>query len=257
MKNSIQITIASVILMICGSCIKQEDPCHGDKHIKANFYMEEICTNNVCPDFWQDYKTAYCSSGWIRFTSNSTINASIIPGDTASYEWHIGAGVYHGSTFSLNFGNAPDGAVIPVMLIIREKPDSLCIPNDNGVDTIIKNLTIDFHTHLCYGTWKGAYTDSPSDTSTILIAKGYSASFQDSTPYVKYLYPATVDTLMGYSSNREDFRQEISIVLGSNIISAYGNAMTDSSGQNITIYYDYALSPSTTYTTRTFKGVRR
>lgn len=257
MKNILQISSVFLILLICGSCIKQENPCHGIKHIKADFYMQEICTNNGCPDFWQNYQTSYCSGGWIQFTSTSSVNTSIIPNDTVSYEWHIGAGVYHGNTYSLNFGTAPNGSIIPVMLIVRQKPDSLCIPNDNGIDTIIKSLTIDRTTFFCYGTWKGAYTDSPSDTSTILIAKGYSASIQDSTPYIKYLYPATVDTLMGYDRSREDFRQEISIVLGSNNISAYGNAMTDSAGQNITIYYDYFLSPSTTYIARTFKGVRR
>lgn len=256
MKNLGQMVIALGLLLF-NSCAKQENTCSGAKHIKADFYMEEVCADNSCRAFWKDYKTTCCSNGLIRFTSSPIVNSSTAQKDSVSCEWHIGAGIYHDNTFTLNFGSASNGSIIPVMLIIRQKPDSLCIPNDNGIDTIIKNLTIDRTTFLCYGSWKGAYTDTPSDTSTILIAKGYSVSAWDSTAYIKYLYPATADTLMGYLTQGRDFRQEISVGLGSNYISAYGNALTDSSGQNITIYYAYALSPSTTYIYKTFKGTRK
>lgn len=117
-------------------------------------------------------------------------------------------------------------------------------------------MKIDRGTRMCYAQWRGIYLDAPSDTTTIIIGKGFSQSLSDSIAFIKYLYPATIDTLMGRLSTKEEYIQEIAVGLSGNNLYSSGSALTDSTGQNITIYYHYENLPNTETHYRTFKGKR-
>ena len=258
MRKSLQIIFVVLSILILSSCIKTEDPCYGAKHIKADFYMEEVCYGQSCGYFWQDYKTSYSSGGLIRFTSTSITNAlPIRPNDTVSYEWHIGAGIYHGKTFELNFGSATDGALIPVMLVIRQRPDSVCITNDTGIDTVIKNLRIDKTTKFCYGSWQGSFSDKANNSATVIIKKSYNFAAYDTFIYILGLepkYDSVVGSIHIFNFSRQENNFEID---GNGTFNFFGNALTDSVGQNIQITYSYLDTPSyTKKIIKTFKGKR-
>jgi len=62
--------------------------------------------------------------------------------DAISYEWQVGQNPTTQTTadFGLYFTQLVDN--LPVRLIIKSKPNKKCFPNDDGIDTIYRYLTI-------------------------------------------------------------------------------------------------------------------
>ncbi|MFD2785652.1 hypothetical protein [Hymenobacter rubripertinctus] len=93
-----------------------------------------------------------------------------------SYEWRVGndARVFTDRQFSLYFYEK-DAGDYRVRLIARRPPNTKCFPNDDGVDTLTKVLSLvprSFRKGPIYGKFQGSTTDAPRDTFTIRIFQG-------------------------------------------------------------------------------------
>jgi hypothetical protein len=79
---------------------------------------------------------------------------------------------YTQRSFTLHFGGSvPRGTLIPVTLIVNKTPDNSCFPDDDGIDTLTKNI---YYADPCTegllnGKYQGYWEENPSDTFTIQI----------------------------------------------------------------------------------------
>ena len=118
--------------------------CDCAKEVSADFLMEEMTTGNT--NFSEYTKTdTICNNKNVRFTALE---------DDAEYTWYIGTEIIHTKTFVRYFSNL-SGQNIPIKLVVKKKPNLICLPNDDGHDSIEKHLIISTNT-------------SYSDTSYIL-----------------------------------------------------------------------------------------
>ena len=87
-----------------------------------------------------------------------------------SYEWQVGNNSITQTVkdFALYFDDTI--GTIQVKLIVHAKPNLKCFPNDDGIDTIIKSLTLkNSKTILLAGKYYGYNTDDPTHKFTIEI----------------------------------------------------------------------------------------
>jgi hypothetical protein len=91
--------------------------------------------------------------------------------DYVSYEWKIGndARIFDTKTVTLTFPAAENN--INVSLIAKWNKNSKCFPNDDGIDTIIHQLTvINRIENPIFGTYAGADASSPSNVFNVQIS---------------------------------------------------------------------------------------
>lgn len=89
--------------------------------------------------------------------------------DAISYEWKVGNDPTLKTTksFGLYFSGPVD---ISVRLVMKSKPNTVCIPGDDGIDTIYRNLTITNVTPSpLWGSYYGSSSEAPNDYFTIEI----------------------------------------------------------------------------------------
>jgi hypothetical protein len=215
------------------------DPCFSEKPVSASFKIFE--TTDSPPELWKDYET--------DTIADSAIFIASLEG--AEYKWIIGAGTYEGKKLSLEFIGVPDKSNIPVTLIVKKTPNKGCNPNDDGIDTITRNL---FIRRTCLVLpevgksrgYQGSFTDNPKDTFTMRF-------FYD-TIWEKY----NIDPLIrgrkerGLSRGAEGYRQFAFVA---------NNAGTYSTGKaflkpndSIEVYFYYRLNAGDPNTYKTFLG---
>jgi len=115
------------------------------------------------------------ASHWRFYDSDSALDKVTFTAalDSATYEWHIGSGIYTSQSFTLDFTAAPRPSVIPITLIVHKQPNLKCFPGGKGSDTLTRNLSIienpvsDYFT----GTYQGAFEDEPDTKITYSIIR--------------------------------------------------------------------------------------
>jgi hypothetical protein len=143
--------------------------CAKEKPVSADFMMGEIYgdefidLDTVVMDVdYQDGNPA----NFIRDTYRTVHFKANIAG--ASYEWQVGNNgtVKTSKEFSLLFSNRV--GTIPIRLIVHKAPNKYCFPNDDGIDTIVRYLTVDnVEPHPLFGEYKGYSLSNPSEQFTI------------------------------------------------------------------------------------------
>ncbi|MEY2923045.1 MAG: hypothetical protein RLZZ493_1982 [Bacteroidota bacterium] len=137
MKQLLSIILfASVLLTSC----RKEQPsmpngltdCGCAEETSADFFMEEMTEANINFARYTDTDTIYANKN-VRFTAKV---------EGAEYTWYIGADVLTTSTVNRFFSTALIGQTLPITLVVRKNPNSICFPNDDGYDSITKYLTI-------------------------------------------------------------------------------------------------------------------
>jgi hypothetical protein len=192
MKNFNVFTILLLVLIpFLNSCCKKcqdpsnpdcenYDPCFSEKPVSASFKIFETASGPV--SYWKDYETDTVGSSYPKFVADIK--------DAEEYEWIIGAKTYNGKSVSLSFIGVPDKSVIPITLIVKKKPNKDCNPNDDGVDTVTRNMVIANECKLFSVFEKyrfhGSFTDSPKDTFTM--------SFYRDTTFLSY--PTVIEPLI-------------------------------------------------------------
>ena len=103
------------------------------------------CAHEVSADFVMEEKSSPYPDA--LFTSTDTIYADknvrfrALEND-AEYTWIIGSEVIHEQEVTRYFGTDLSGDVIPIQLIVKKKANTICFPNDDGVDTVTKYLVV-------------------------------------------------------------------------------------------------------------------
>jgi len=130
------------------------DPCYEVGPVSAKFNMFEKTRG------WHD-----------RLPIHKTLNAwnSLIleaEQELDSYEWYVGdeATPRTGRTITIQFGGNPYGR-IPIKLIVKGKPNLACDPNDDGIDSVQKEVFVTSVDDLpIQGRFKGRNTHLPDET---------------------------------------------------------------------------------------------
>jgi len=136
MKKTLLLTTL-ILLTILTACHKDQpeinntptDPCSFAKEVSADFTMEEYGWNSKR---LSETDTMYSGMN-LLFTALDS---------NAEYTWYIGAEVITDRSFYRNFGSSLIGQTLPMHLVVKKDPNLICLPNDDGYDSITKYITI-------------------------------------------------------------------------------------------------------------------
>lgn len=62
--------------------------------------------------------------------------------ENAEYTWYIGSEIVHTKEVGRYFSSAFDNQDITVSLVVKKKPNSICLPNDDGYDSISRTFYV-------------------------------------------------------------------------------------------------------------------
>jgi hypothetical protein len=181
MKHALLFLLILSLVLSCSRCKEHEctdshnpdcpnyvaptpvDPCASRHEVSADF---EIYQNGNYPsdEDWALTPGDVLPSRMLKLhalTNNAT-----------SYKWLVGLDTISAQDYEFYFPTSFENETVAITLIIQSEIDSLCFPNDNGLDTVVKYI----HVHeTCdrawIGTWRGAYEDSPLDTFDIHVTQ--------------------------------------------------------------------------------------
>jgi len=164
----LKLLILLPIVLLLTACPEDDpvkpDPCEGKKPVSAEFDIYEVPPFEL-PKMWKLYDTDTVSSDEILFVALE---------ENAEYEWHLGSEVIKTKSFSRR--QFPKRTNIPVTLIVRKNPDTLCYSQDDGIDTLTRRFyTIGYTDDGCWdfeylsGTYIGFNTDSKDSLFEVLI----------------------------------------------------------------------------------------
>ncbi len=260
MKNKIILLMMLLGAIAFSGCPDEEpikpDPCAGVVETSADFTMKEIIdTIRIETD------TIY-TGNTVEFSAKY---------DADEYEWKLGTDdrTWKTKKFTLNFLNFMGN--VDVRLIAKRKAiNKECTPNDDGIDTIMKRLSV-VHNSLVFGNFRGVSTQNLKDTFTISI-KEFADNVSDNRWVLIYnLNKGCVDTSQDATSS---YIMRIIGYKAFYFISSFdgyktrplcfnpvGLAKSEFGGNGITIDYSliedtiqFSKKPRTYYT---FKGVRQ
>ena len=176
MKKILYLILCAFALLT--SCRKEQpsmnenNNCDCAKEVSADFQMGEKFGEEfleldtiAMPIFYNDGNPAnfqYQTDVYVYFSANIK--------NAISYEWQVGANSITQSTkdFGLYFSDTI--GTIPVRLIVHAKPNLICFPNDDGVDTVLTYLTIrNVQPDPLTGKYSGYNTNDPAHVFTIEI----------------------------------------------------------------------------------------
>lgn len=106
--------------------------CDCAKEVSADFLMEEMSTFNLQFTKYTDTDTIYANRNVHFFAKEAN----------AEYTWIIGAEEVHEREFYRYFDAALIGQTLEMKLIVNKPPNLICLPNDDGKDTLTRYLTI-------------------------------------------------------------------------------------------------------------------
>lgn len=179
MKNLILLCLG---LLLVASC-KKEQPemtkvnagCDCAKEVSAGFkigqYADIYKTQFIETDtihMYMDYQDGNPAN--FKLNTNCTVDFVADLEGAISYQWQVGSNAISQTvrSFSLDFSDTI--GTIPVCLIVKSKPNLICFPNDDGIDTVTKYLTIKhFKEFPLKGKYKGYLSNDPSTEFIIEI----------------------------------------------------------------------------------------
>jgi len=137
-----KIALLSVLIHLLLISCKKEQPvmnplnqgCDCAKEVNADFLMEEMAT----PIDWP-YEPQLTDSDTVYANTNIHFYAKEAG---AEYTWIIGAEEVHEREFYRYFSAALIGQTLEMKLIVNKTPNLICLPNDDGKDTLTRYLTI-------------------------------------------------------------------------------------------------------------------
>ncbi len=160
-----------ILLLMLFSCRKEQpemaplnENCDCATEVSAEFLMEEMTTWNVNFAHYTNTDTIFADKN-VRFSALT---------DNATYTWYIGTEVLHDQQVGRYFDNSLAGQDLPIALVVKKKPNSVCFPSDDGYDSIVKILHVSEFTNESFDTtfMEGTYrVKSPllSDSIDIVI----------------------------------------------------------------------------------------
>ncbi len=130
--------VLGVGMLLFVSCRKEQpemaplnENCDCATEVSAEFLMEER-ESFLNPELRIDTDTIYKNAN-VRFTALEP---------NAEYTWYIGTEILHDQSFERHFGDEYAGQTFPMILVVRKDPNAICLPGDDGYDSIVRYLTI-------------------------------------------------------------------------------------------------------------------
>lgn len=142
------------------SACKKEQPkmndglsdCDCAEETSADFFIEEQSVNVPSVAYYTDTDSIQLNKN-VRFRPKQ---------EGGSYKWYIGSEVLETQEVTRFFGTSTEGLTVPITLVHKKKPNKICFPNDDGIDSIVKYLTItsfpiDMGADVDFGSIEGLY----------------------------------------------------------------------------------------------------
>ncbi|MGB0982559.1 MAG: hypothetical protein ACPG19_00890 [Saprospiraceae bacterium] len=195
MKISKNIFSLSTVLLVlclvgfsaCDNCeditnpeCKNYDPCW-EGEVKASFtIMEQFSANFTPVRYFVPYDTDTIMQHSVEFAA---------PEGFEKYTWLIGSEAIDGRVVYRS--NFPRGQTTPITLIVEKRPNTICFPEDDGIDTLTRYMyrTIDRCEQQFDGWYIGSYNRTPNVIDTFKIETCGPYSFDN--PYLS-------DRMSGY-----------------------------------------------------------
>jgi hypothetical protein len=201
MKN-IFIKLIIALIIIPFACNPKEenapiDPCEGQKEVKADFVMEEYSDFTRTDNNWDYYDTDTSIMNSVRFTA--------LDSTAQTYTWQIGTEKEprFGRSFTIDFSASRTPKRI--RLILQKKPNKLCFPFDDGIDTLERILYFvdrnDTNIMPMFGKFIGISTKNEALPITVQIGKYIKSGFQ------YYTYLGLIDCTAYTTNGTLGFRQ--------------------------------------------------
>ena len=160
-KNIFKILLFSILMFSLTACpddpVKVEpDPCEGKTPVTADFDIYFNGYDKIKKIYFNYYTDTILV--WDRVTFEAK-------GDYEYYEWQLGDDptIYNEKTEIFQFKEA--WGELKMRLIVKNPPDTLCFPDDDGIDTVYKTITvIDRDSAAIIGSYIGYHTSDTLDT---------------------------------------------------------------------------------------------
>ena len=181
--------LLSFVFYGCPNSTEPEpDPCEGKYPVSADFEIWEGS---------QAYKYKFLTDTVIHKPNYAVF---VCKNNYDYYEWKVGSQEkkYYTKEFSLSFYDHGVPFVenpIPIRLIVKSKPDSLCYPADDGIDTVFKSIYIvKYQESRIFGDYYGYDTTNPNVYYTVNIGKKYIEKKNWTYFYINNLHNSCIDT---------------------------------------------------------------
>ncbi|MDD2982007.1 MAG: hypothetical protein PHQ74_01340 [Crocinitomicaceae bacterium] len=125
------------------------------------------CAKEVSAEFLMEEMAEFPGASSNKFTSTDTIfkNKNVqfrAMEEDAEYTWYIGQEVLTTQEVIRYFNASLAGQNIPISLVVKKKPNNICLPLDDGYDSITKTLTVtqyinDTGTDFEFGSIEASY----------------------------------------------------------------------------------------------------
>jgi len=127
------------------SCIVLLLACKKDQAEIAEFNKNCSCAKEVSADFEIKELPFTNDARYSTVTDTILYNKNVVfsANETdADYTWYIGAEVLKEKTVTRYFDETLKNQTLPFALVVKKKPNSICLPNDYGYDSIVQYMTI-------------------------------------------------------------------------------------------------------------------
>lgn len=126
--------------------------CDCAEETSADFFMEEQSVNVPSVAYYTDTDSIQLNKN-VRFRPKQ---------EGGSYKWYIGSEVLETQEVTRFFGTSTEGLTVPITLVHKKKPNKICFPKDDGIDSVVKYLTItsfpiDMGADVDFGSIEGLY----------------------------------------------------------------------------------------------------
>lgn len=127
-------------LLVFTSCKKEVQPgmaplnqgCDCAKEVTADFQILEVAGYGWDDELDTETDTIFYNKN-VYFVAKE---------ENASYTWIIGSETLTGKKVGRYFDETTKGHTISVTLIVKKKPNTICLPNDDGIDTLTKTFFV-------------------------------------------------------------------------------------------------------------------
>lgn len=238
--KAMKVILILSLLLLFNSCQHCNDPTNPDCGNYNPCYGASNVADFECTEYFDANNDLNVKCDTLVFGTTSCLFNSKM--EYFSYDWQIGSDTNHryGKTFTINF-NKSFGS-IPVTLIGKRAPNPKCIPNDDGVDTFTKPITIvDWKASPLIGKFSGSLVSNPTQIFTIEIKENTSIQNLIMNSPILLNLLNTCDGIYNISIGYKQFRSPIGAASYSPTGSCYKitdiSGSLDISNQIITITY--------------------
>jgi len=170
------ILFTSTLLLLLFACKKEQpeiqnqakNPCDCASEVSADFdILERHSQIENSEIIVTDHVLQNSGNKQVRFRAKV---------ENAEYTWYIGTDVETDRETFKNFGSQWIGSTIPITLVVKKEPNTICFPDDDGYDSITKTFNIYdecFEPYLIEGIFRMAPENSTDSVDIEIEFKEY------------------------------------------------------------------------------------